>query len=67
MIDGGMCKAMLRVSARLVLEQVGRLSDIDSKFGGEHGVVVTKIAKLMDERVEARDEGSIKDLLDDLA
>ena len=33
MIDRGTCKAMLRESARLMLEQADRLSDIDSKFG----------------------------------
>ncbi len=51
MIDRGTCKAMLRESARLMLEQADRLSDIDSKFGdGDHGITITKIAKLMDER-----------------
>ena len=57
MIDRGTCKAMLRESARLMLEQADRLSDIDSKFGdGDHGITITKIAKLMDERAEAWDE-----------
>ena len=60
MIDRGTCKAMLRESARLMLEQADRLSDID------HGITITKIAKLMDERAEAWDEESIKDFLDDL-
>ena len=60
MIDRGTCKAMLRESARLMLEQADRLSDIDSKFGdGDHGITITKIAKLMDERAEAWDEESI--------
>ena len=42
MIDRGTCKAMLRESARLMLEQADRLSDIDSKFGdGDHGITIT--------------------------
>ena len=50
-----------------MLEQADRLSDIDSKFGdGDHGITITKTAKLMDERAEAWDEESIKDFLDDL-
>ena len=41
MIDRGTCKAMLRESARLMLEQADRLSDIDSKFGdGDHGITI---------------------------
>lgn len=67
MIDRETCKAMLRESARLMLEQADALSDIDSKFGdGDHGITVTKIAKLVNERVEAWDDASVKDFLDDL-
>ena len=67
MIDRGTCKTMLRESARLMLEHAERLSDIDSRFGdGDHGITVTKIAKLVNERIEAWDDASIKDFLDDL-
>ena len=67
MIDRETCKAMLRESARLMLEQADALSDIDSKFGdGDHGITVTKIAKLVNERVEAWDDASVKEFLDDL-
>lgn len=67
MIDRGTCKAMLREGARLMLEHAERLSDIDSKFGdGDHGITITKIAKLVNERVEQWDDASVKDFLDDL-
>lgn len=67
MIDRDTCKAMLRESARLMLEHADELSDIDSKFGdGDHGITVTKIAKLVVERVEEWDDASVKDFLDDL-
>lgn len=67
MIDRGTCKAMLCEGARLMLEHAERLSDIDSKFGdGDHGITITKIAKLVNERVEQWDDASVKDFLDDL-
>lgn len=67
MIDRDTCKSMLCESARLMLEQAECLSDIDSKFGdGDHGITITKIAKLLNERAAAWDDESIKDFLDDL-
>ena len=67
MIDRGTFKRMILESSRLMLEQAERLSDIDSKFGdGDHGITVTKIAKLMAERAEAWEDESVKEFLDDL-
>lgn len=67
MIDRDTFKCMLRESARLMLEQADALSDIDSRFGdGDHGITITKIAKLVNERVDAWDDESIKEFLDDL-
>ena len=67
MIDRGTFKSMLRMGARFMREQADYLSDIDSRFGdGDHGITITKIAKLIDERVEEWDDASIKDFLDDL-
>lgn len=58
---------MLGESARFMLQEADALSDIDSKFGdGDHGITITKIAKLIDERVAAWEGESIKDFLDDL-
>ncbi|OUO95739.1 DAK2 domain-containing protein [Rubneribacter badeniensis] len=68
MIDREAFMRMLEESARLMLEEADRLSDIDSRFGdGDHGVTVAKIAKAMQEAV-ADDDGSrtLKDFLDDL-
>ncbi len=68
MIDREAFMRMLEESARLMLEEAARLSDIDSRFGdGDHGVTVAKIAKAMQEAV-ADDDGSrtLKDFLDDL-
>lgn len=67
MIDRGTFKSMLRMGARFMREQADYLSDIDSRFGdGDHGITITKIAKLIDERVEGWDDASIRDFLDDL-
>lgn len=68
MIDRSTFKAMLRESARLMLEHADELSDIDSKFGdGDHGITVTKIAKVLQEQVDAWDDGQpLKDFLDDV-
>ena len=67
MIDRDTFKRMMRASAQLMLEQADALSDIDSRFGdGDHGITITKIAKLMNERVEAWDDDSLKDFLDEL-
>ena len=50
MIDREAFMRMLEESARLMLEEADRLSDIDSRFGdGDHGVTVAKIAKAMQE------------------
>lgn len=66
-IDRDTFKRMIRESAKLMLDQADRLSDIDSRFGdGDHGITITKIAKLMNERVDAWDDRSIKEFLDDL-
>ncbi len=68
MIDRDAFGRMLDESARLLLENAEVLSDIDSKFGdGDHGITITKIAKLVQEQVAGRDsDQSIKDFLDDL-
>lgn len=68
MIDRDTFMRMLGESAQLMLEEADRLSDIDSKFGdGDHGITVTKIAKVMQEAVAGDDgEQSLKDFLDDL-
>lgn len=68
MINRDTFMRMLGESARLMLEEADRLSDIDSKFGdGDHGITVTKIAKVMQEAVAGDDgEQSLKEFLDDL-
>ncbi|MBX9035102.1 DAK2 domain-containing protein [Gordonibacter massiliensis (ex Traore et al. 2017)] len=67
MIDRETFGRMLSASARLMLDNADALSDIDSKFGdGDHGITITKIAKLVNERVDAWEDESIKDFLDDL-
>lgn len=68
MIDRDAFGRMLDESARLLLENAEVLSDIDSKFGdGDHGITITKIAKLVQEQVAGWDpDQSIKDFLDDL-
>ena len=68
MIDHDAFGRMLDESARLLLENAEVLSDIDSKFGdGDHGITITKIAKLVQAQVAQWDsEQSIKDFLDDL-
>ncbi|RDB60392.1 Dak phosphatase [Gordonibacter sp. 28C] len=67
MIDRETFGRMLSASARLMLDNADVLSDIDSKFGdGDHGVTITKIAKLVQDHVAAWNDASIKDFLDDL-
>ena len=67
MIDREMFGRMLANSASLMLEQADMLSSIDSRFGdGDHGITITKIAKLMQERVAAWGDESLKDFLDDV-
>lgn len=67
MIEQATFKRMLNTSAQLMLDNADTLSDIDSKFGdGDHGITITKIAKLMQQQTEAWDDESIKDFLDDL-
>lgn len=67
MIDLDTFKRMLGGSARLMLDEADALSDIDSKFGdGDHGITITKIAKVIQDAVAAWDDNqSIKDFLDD--
>ena len=58
MIDRERFSRMLEESARLMLEEADALSEIDSKFGdGDHGITVTKIAKVIQQQVAAWDEG----------
>ena len=68
MIDRERFSRMLEESARLMLEEADALSEIDSKFGdGDHGITVTKIAKVIQQQVVAWDEGQpLKDFLEDL-
>lgn len=68
MIDRERFSRMLEESARLMLEEADALSEIDSKFGdGDHGITVTKIAKVIQQQVAAWDEGQpLKDFLEDL-
>ncbi len=68
MIDRERFSRMLEESARLMLEEADALSEIDSKFGdGDHGITVTKIAKVIQQQVAAWDEGQpLKDYLEDL-
>ena len=68
MIDRERFSRMLEESARLMLEEADALSEIDSQFGdGDHGITVTKIAKVIQQQVAAWDEGQpLKDFLEDL-
>ena len=68
MIDRERFSRMLEESARLMLEEADALSEIDSKFGdGDHGITVTKIAKVIQQQVAAWDKGQpLKDFLEDL-
>ena len=53
--------------ARRLVDSEDFLTEIDIKIGdGDHGITVTKIAKLVNERTEAWDDASIKDFIDDL-
>lgn len=66
-IDKHRFKAMLRRAADLWLENTAILSDIDSKFGdGDHGVTISKIAKLFHVRSEAWDEENFRDFIEAL-
>ena len=67
MIDGNGLGRMLSASAQLLLDNADLLSDIDSAYGdGDHGITVTKIAKLMQERAGEWDGSDVKGFLDDL-
>ncbi len=67
MIDRDTFKRMLSTSAQLLLDEADALSAIDSKFGdGDHGITITKIAKVVQDAVATWDDDqSIKDFLDD--
>ena len=67
MIDRETFGRMLSAGAQLMLDNADVLSDIDSKFGdGDHGITITKIAKLVQDRAAAWGDASVKDFLDDL-
>lgn len=58
---------MLVSAADLMEENSGRLSEIDSKFGdGDHGITVSKIAKVIKEAVETYNEESLNKFLTNL-
>lgn len=61
-------KKMFLAAASLLKENCEEFSKIDSQFGdGDHGITIGKIAKLMEEKIEAwSDNESIKDFIDDL-
>ncbi len=59
--------AMLDGAAGLLLEHADRLSEIDSRFGdGDHGITMSKIARLIREEIPSWGERSIQTFLDDL-
>ncbi|MEG0016750.1 MAG: DAK2 domain-containing protein [Gordonibacter sp.] len=67
MIDRETLGRMLETSARLLRENADVLSDIDARFGdGDHGITITKIAKLVQERAATWGDVSIKDFLDEV-
>lgn len=60
--------AMLGGAARLWQQNANSLSEIDSRFGdGDHGVTISKIAALVQRRLEGWQEESIKDFIDGLS
>ena len=66
-IDRAGFSGMLNHAANLLEEHANELSEIDSRFGdGDHGVTISKIAKLILSRTADWQEDSIKDFLDDL-
>lgn len=66
-IDRDVLKQMLLRAAALLEEQADRLSEIDSRFGdGDHGITMLKIARLIEEKVSAWQDESIRDFLDGL-
>lgn len=67
MIDKRILSAMLAESAQALATESDLLSEIDSKFGdGDHGITMTKIAKLIDQEVAAWDSEPIGSFLDAL-
>ncbi|MEG1825893.1 MAG: DAK2 domain-containing protein [Gordonibacter sp.] len=67
MIDRETLGRMLETSARLLRENADVLSDIDARFGdGDHGITITKITKLVQERAATWGDVSIKDFLDEV-
>ncbi len=66
-IDRAAVTAMLTSAARLLADDSDHLSQIDSRFGdGDHGITISKISKLILERLPQWGDESIHDFLDAL-
>ena len=63
-IDRAAVTAMLTSAARLLADDSDHLSQIDSRFGdGDHGITISKISKLILERLPQWGDESIHDCL----